>query len=55
MEHAGKDERGGEGKREVEWEGKGEERNGHGGGGVYVTLCHSLTHKASSPWRCPRG
>lgn len=28
---------------------------GLGGGGVYVTLCHSLTHKASSPWRCPRG
>lgn len=55
VEHAGKDERGGEGKREVEWEGKREERNGHGGGGVYVTLCHSLTHKASSPWRCPRG
>lgn len=42
MGRGGRKRRGG-----VEW-GKAE-------GGVYVTLCHSLTQKASSPWRCPRG
>lgn len=50
---AGRD---GEG-REVEREEKrrGGVQWGIAEGGVYVTLCHPLTHEASSPWRCPRG
>lgn len=49
-------ERDGEG-REVEREEKegGGVEWGQAERGVDVTLCHSMTHEASSPWRCPRG